>query len=104
MIKRVLITTLAGFLSAFSFADIKQSFLLISLLPRYGSLVANNLILGSAKDYQLSFQQPAETNQRPGYGFSNLVVLGDSMSDQGSGGKRSSLDIADGQRNPLYTD
>ena len=104
MIKRVLITTLAGFLSAFSFADIKQSFLLISLLPRYGSLVANNLILGSAKDYQLSFQQPAETNQRPGYGFSNLVVLGDSMSDQGSGGKRSSLYIADGQRNPLYTD
>lgn len=104
MIKKVLITILAGFLSIFSFADIKQSFLLISLLPRYGSLIANNLILGSTKDYQLSFQQPAETNQRQGYGFSNLVVLGDSMSDQGSGGKRSSLYIADGQRNPLYTD
>ena len=104
MIKKVLIIILASFLSSFSLADIKQSFLLISLLPRYSSLIANNLILGNVKDYQLSFQRAPEISQRQGYGFSNLVILGDSMSDQGSGGKRSSLYIAGGQRNPLYTD
>lgn len=104
MTKKVLITILTSFLSIFSFADIRQSFLLISLLSRYGSLIANNLILGSTKDYQLSFQQPAQINQYQGYGFSNLVILGDSISDQGSGSKRSSLYIANGQRNPLYAD
>ncbi|QRN41406.1 MAG: autotransporter domain-containing protein [Neisseriaceae bacterium] len=72
---------------------------IISVIP----ILIDDAVAGGPLNYYHNFPQENLDEKKNGYEFKNLMILGDSLSDKGSGGRKS-LYIAGGYESPMYLD
>ncbi|MCV2503763.1 MAG: SGNH/GDSL hydrolase family protein, partial [Neisseriaceae bacterium] len=98
MNKSLLTLTLSTLLTApLSFADEISN--IISGIPVF----IDDIVAGGPLNYIPDFPQENLDKKKDGYEFNNLIILGDSLSDQGSSGRKYRY-IAGGYESPMYLD